>query len=167
VRGWRIAGYAAGGVAAFVLAMLSVPPPRGGFTRVLVVGLGAYGCLLARLAFGFGSRPEAAVARRAVVGDPSAADEQDVRLARLDATLVRASESAEQWARATRPMLRRLATERLRASAGIDVTADPAGARRLMGEELWEIFATTTAGDAGPPPDPERLRRLVAAVERL
>jgi hypothetical protein len=162
----RLVGVTVGAFAALVLTTAVIPPARGGLPRILVIGLAAYGCLLARLGLGAGERPEAVPPPAPVYGELSSADEQDVRLARLDASLRRGTESPEHWARTTRPLLRRLATERLRTRAGIDVTADPAGARRLMGEELWEIFATRPE-DAGPAPAPERLALLVGRLERL
>jgi hypothetical protein len=157
---------AAGGIVTFLMVVSVVPPSRGRFDRVLVVGLVVYACVLARAGFGVGDRPEAVAPRPPSTGELSSADEQDVRLARLDASLARATESAEQFAKSTRPMLRRLTTERLRTVHGIDVAAEPARARRLMGEELWEIFATPP-DELGPPPAPDRLRLLVGRLERL
>jgi hypothetical protein len=143
-----------------------VPASRAAPERVAAIAGVVLVFALARRALGFGVRPEPELVPLYEYRELSAADEQDVRLARLDASIERAAESGEQFARATVPMLRRLAAQRLRDKSGIDVTADPAGGRRLMGEELWEIFSTEARADA-PPPSPQRLRDLVERLEAL
>ena len=149
---------------AFLLVGAFIPAARGRQDRVAVLTLALAGCGWVRYRMGTGDRPEPPEPPTAA--DLGIADEQDTRLARLDASVAQAADSAQHYARAFVPMLRRLATERIADKAGIDVTADPAGARRLMGEELWEIFSTEA--DAGArPPGPERLRALVHQVERL
>lgn len=151
-------------IAAFLLVGAFVPAARGRQDRVAVLTLALAGCGWVRYRLGTGDRPEPPEAFAA--DGLGIADEQDVRLARLDASVAQAAESGQHYARAFVPMVRRLAAERLSDKAGIDVTADPSGARRLMGEELWEIFSTEA--DAGArPPGPERLRALVQHVERL
>jgi hypothetical protein len=162
----KAAGRVLGALATVVLVVMFMPPSRLRVDRIVVVGLAVYAGFLVRSGFGVGVRPEAVAPPAPSYGELSPADEQDVRLARLDASLVRATESGEQFAKVTVPLLRRLAIERLRAKQGIDVTADPAGARRLMGEELWQIFAAPPEQHA-PPPAPERLRHLVDRLERL
>jgi hypothetical protein len=163
----RIVGTALGFLLTFVLVFAFVPPDRARVDRVVLLAGVVYVYLAVRRRLGVGSRPEARAPRAPdPFGELSPAAEQDVRLARLDASLVRATESSEQFTRVTRPMLRRLTTERLLMRSGIDVTADPAGARRLMGEELWEIFSAP-ADQLVPAPAPERLRGLVERLERL
>lgn len=160
----RVVGVVAGLFGTFVLVLGSIPATRSRSDRLLVLTLVVYAGFLARRMLGVGVRPEADPPLHA--GEPSAAEEENVRLARLDASLARAAESGEQFWRVTRPALRALATERLRLRSGIDVTADPEGARRQMGDELWVMFSTP-ADHAGPAPGPERLRLLVDALERL
>jgi hypothetical protein len=164
MRPKQVRGLVVGGLAVLVLVFAAVPPDRARPDKVVLLAAAVFACWSVRRRLGVGSRP---VARPPRGSDFDALpEEQDVRLARLDASLARAAESGEQFARVTRPMLRRLAAERLRARTGIDVTADPAGARRLMGEELWAMFSTDP-GEVGPPPDPRTMRDLVQAVERL
>ena len=165
MRWSRYAGVALGLLGTFTLVLAMTPTTRARLDRVLVLTLVVHAAFVARRELGVGTRPEPP----APSGGPSdlvPAEEQDVRLARLDASLERAAESGEQFWRVTRPALRRLATERLRLRHGIDVTADPAGARRQMGEELWEMFSAP-ADHAGPPPGRERLRVLVERLEGL
>jgi hypothetical protein len=164
IRPRQLRGLVIGVTVSTLLVAGSLPATRRRPDRVLLLVLAAYACFEVRKRLGVGSRPVARAPRREELeGGP---DEQDVRLARLDASFARAAESGEQFARVTRPMLRRLVADRLRATTGIDVDADPAGARRQMGEELWEMFSADPAA-IGPAPGPERLRALVAAVERL
>lgn len=155
-----------GALVTYGLVVGLVPAERARTDRVVLLCAVVYGCLLVRSAFGVGERPEAVapVVRRTNELPP--ADEQDVRLARLDTSIRYALESGEHYAKTTRPLLRRIATERLHDKYGIDAAADPAGARRLLGEELWEIFATDPAAPV-PAPAPEQLRVLVERVERL
>ena len=150
--------------AAFLFVGSLIPATRGRQDRVAVLTAVLATCVVARHRFGVGARSEP----RAALFEPdtSQANEQDVRLARLDASVARAAESGEHYARAFVPLLRRLVTQRLADRSGIDVTADPAGARRLMGEELWEIFSTAV-DERAPAPSPQRLHALVERLERL
>lgn len=161
----RALGIGFGLLGTFVLVLGSIPATRARVDRVLVLTAVVYAGFVARKQLGVGSRPEATAPDRDP-WDATPADEQDVRLARLDASLSRGAESGEQFWRVTRPALRRLVTERLRLTAGIDVTADPDGARRQMGEDLWLMFSAP-AGHVGPPPGRERLRALLEQLERL
>jgi hypothetical protein len=157
-------GWFASLFAAFLVVGAFIPATRGRQDRVAVLTGVLVVAALTRNALGVGHRahPPAPLPP----DDLGIADEQDVRLARLDASVARAAESGEHYAKAFAPMLRRLVTRRIADRAGIDVTADPAGARRLMGEELWEIFATSP-DERAPAPDPQRLRVLVERLERL
>jgi hypothetical protein len=159
-----VRGIVVGLLVTLFLVGSALPATRSRPDRVAVLAAAAYAGWLVRKRLGVGTRPVAVPPRGSDLD--SMPEEQDVRLARLDASLARAAESGEQFARVTRPMLRRLAAQRLRARTGIDVTADPAGARREMGEELWAMFSADPC-EVGPPPDPRKLRDLVQAVERL
>jgi hypothetical protein len=156
---------ALGLLAVFVLVTGFVPPSRASRPRLTILSLVVYGCLQVRMRFGSPDRPEVDPARGYRESD-GAAPEQDVRLARLDESLGRTVERSDHYARVTRPMLRALAAERLRNNTGVDPDGDPTTARRLLGEELWEIFATAPDEQA-PPPDRHRLAALVERVERL
>jgi len=149
---------------AFLFVGALMPESRARQDRVAVLTCVLAICAYSRRRLGLGERPEPQVAYGDA--DLGIVDEQDVRIARLDTSVARAADSAEHYARSFVPMLRRLATQRLADRAGIDVTADPAGARRLMGEELWEIYSTAV-DERGPAPDPRRLRDLVARLEAL
>jgi hypothetical protein len=69
-----------------------------------------------------------------------------------------------------RPTLRRIASELLRARRGIDLDANPAAARRALGEETWELVRA----DREPPLDRfgrgldlNSLRNVVVSLEAL
>ena len=69
-----------------------------------------------------------------------------------------------------RPRLRRIATELLAARRGIDLDANPDAARRVLGEDAWQIVR----GDLEPPRerfapglDIGSLRLAVASLEGL
>jgi len=165
VRPGRVVGIAGALLGTFLLVLTVTPTSRARADRIAVLAVVVYAGFVARRSLGVGRRPQPAPPPT----DPwesTPVDEQDVRIARLDRSLREAAESGEQFWRVTRPALRRLATERLRLKAGIDVTADPVGARRQMGEELWEMFSTP-AEHRGPAPGGERLRLLVERLERL
>lgn len=164
MRPGRVVGIVVGLFGTFVLVLGSIPATRSRMDRLLVLTVVLYAGFAARRGLGVGVRPRAVPEPRS--GDSGPADEQDVRLARLDASLARGADTAEHFWRVTRPALQRLTTERLRLGSGIDVTADPVGARRQMGEELWAMFSTP-AEHAGPAPGPERLQRLVERLESL
>ena len=97
--------------------------------------------------------------------------EQQVRLARLEASLTYASSSTRQFHRTARPLLHGLVEDRLARHHGIDMLASPAAARAIIGEELWQLFQTDPparpAALDGPGPSPADLERLVAAVEAV
>ncbi len=158
-------GIVVGLVATYVLVVVAIPDSRARPERLLLITLALYVAFHARKRLGIGERPVAEPRPRASDRDVLPA-ESDVRLEQLDMALARAAQSGEQFARVTRPMLRRLAADRLRTSSGIDVTANPAGARQQMGEDLWAMFSVDP-DEVGPAPDPQRLRDLVTALERL
>jgi hypothetical protein len=69
-----------------------------------------------------------------------------------------------------RPTVRRVAGELLRARRGIDLDANPEAARRVLGEETWQLVRK----DREPPPerfasglDIASLGRVVASLEAL
>jgi len=61
------------------------------------------------------------------------------------------------------PFLREMADERLRQGYGVTIEADPAQARRVLGEPLWELLT----GEHRRAPGARELAAAVAAVERL
>ena len=94
--------------------------------------------------------------------------ERQVRLARLETALTYSHDSARQFDRTVRPLLRDLTNDRLRRRHGVDIRHSPAAARAIIGEELWQLFQDAPSGRPDEPgPPPEGLAALVAAVERV
>jgi hypothetical protein len=70
----------------------------------------------------------------------------------------------------TRPVLVRLLAARLSDHHGIDLTADPEAARRLVGDDVWHwLDADREVDRRGQPPglDPATLERIVDRLEHL
>jgi hypothetical protein len=68
------------------------------------------------------------------------------RLRQLERRLEAATRDGSKYDRNVRPMLARLATERLRQKYGIDPRSQPVQAREVLGEQLWSLMT--------PPPEP-------------
>jgi hypothetical protein len=69
-----------------------------------------------------------------------------------------------------RRRLRRLAQDRLAADHGVDMDADPEAARRLLGDEAWDLLRPDRVAPAdrfGPGMPVEGVTRIVTAVEEL
>ena len=88
------------------------------------------------------------------------------RLLQLERQLDRACADPANFDWTIRPMLVRLATERLQAKHGISVYRHPAHAREIMGERLWQIM-TTSPDTPSQPVSPARLRELVQSISRI
>jgi hypothetical protein len=104
-------------------------------------------------------------AARTGEGDPPVPDD----LRRLEQTLWFASARQADLHHRLRPVLREIAELRL-AARGIDLDGDEAGARAVLGEELWEVVrpdrpAPTDPTAPGPPP--ESLHALVDRLEAV
>lgn len=65
-----------------------------------------------------------------------------------------------------RPLLVRLVGERLRQRHGIDPDREPAQARRIVGDQLWQLITAAPDLDAKPP-SPREVAALVAEIERI
>jgi hypothetical protein len=89
-----------------------------------------------------------------------------VRLRQLERRLDRASTDPSNFEWTLRPMLARLAAERLRYKHGIDVHREPTKAREVVGEQLWQILIVTPDTPIQPV-SPAWLRELVQAISRI
>jgi hypothetical protein len=67
------------------------------------------------------------------------------------------------FARAIQPRLVEIVDERLRARHGVDRVADPAAARRLLGEQLWTFVTTPVPKN----PSPRELAGLITQLENV
>jgi hypothetical protein len=69
-----------------------------------------------------------------------------------------------------RPTLRRIASELLRARRGIELDANPAAARRALGDETWELVCEDREPPLdrfGPGIELDTLRTVVVSLEAL
>ncbi len=72
--------------------------------------------------------------------------------------------------RRVRPVLREIAAHRLLTRYGIDLDAEPARARELVGASAWELVRPDRDAPAdrrGPGPPLSHLRQVVAELERI
>ncbi len=88
------------------------------------------------------------------------------RLRQLERRLEGASRDGAKYDRNVRPVLVRLATERLRQKYGIDPRRQPARAREVLGDQLWLLMSAPTP-QAGPAPSRAQLSALVEAIQAL
>ena len=70
---------------------------------------------------------------------------------------------AWEWEGRARPHLAGLIVDRLRERRGVDATARPDKARRILGEALWGVVA----GTAPAPRSTEELRTLIERIHKL
>ncbi|HVM17581.1 MAG TPA: hypothetical protein VM290_08385 [Gaiellaceae bacterium] len=106
----------------------------------------------------------AAPRRRSAVAD------RPDRLLRLEGLLALATAAAGDFHHGLRPPLRHAAADALAARHGVDLDADDGRARRLLGDEAWELLRA----DRPEPPDRfargpslDQIERTVAAIERI
>jgi hypothetical protein len=88
------------------------------------------------------------------------------RLRQSERRLEAASRDGSKYDRNVRPVLARLAIERLRQKYGIDPGRQPIQAREVLGEQLWSLTIAPPA-PASPPPSHAQLSALVDQIEAL
>jgi hypothetical protein len=88
------------------------------------------------------------------------------RLRQLERRLEAASRDGSKYDRNVRPVLARLATERLRQKYGIDPRRQPVQAREVLGESLWSLTVAPPEPDS-PAPSYAELSTLVSLIEAL
>ncbi|HEX3811433.1 MAG TPA: hypothetical protein VHX59_01220 [Mycobacteriales bacterium] len=65
-----------------------------------------------------------------------------------------------------RPLLVRVADERLRQRHGVDYTTDERKARGIVGEDLWQLMTRESISE-GKPPTHREVTALVTAIEHI
>lgn len=73
----------------------------------------------------------------------------------------------DRFESAVRPVLVRLADERLTGRHGITRAAHPERARQLLGEDLWQLVTGPSVASKAPGPAPAEMARLVEQLERI
>jgi len=155
-------GAALGLAVGVVLELISVFGHTGG-SPVLLIGMPVACLVLLQLV-------------RAGVGEPPPPEpisqakpirvEYFDRLRQLERRLDRACQDPSVFEWTVRPMLIQLAADRLQAKHGVSVHRNPAHARELLGESLWQIM-TIAPEPTSRPVDQARLRELVNQISRI
>lgn len=96
--------------------------------------------------------------------------ERPAELTRLERAVALGSANAFYLHARLRPLLRRIADERLRVHRGVELETQPEAAREALGPEAWDLLRP----DRPRPTDPDapglplsRLESVVATLERL
>jgi hypothetical protein len=92
--------------------------------------------------------------------------EHVIALRELERRLEAASKDPSRFDRNVRPLLVRLATDRLRLRHGVDPRREPSRSRELMGEDLWHVM-TSPWGLASSAPSQAQLAALVKSIEQI
>lgn len=114
-------------------------------------------------------RPRAAMARRSsaavdeVVYQRQARDGLSTATGRWESRLEWGDDNADRFHRAVQRRLAELADERLRRRHGISRYDEPARARAILGEPLWNFLVTP----AGRPPTSRELSAILTRMEEL
>jgi hypothetical protein len=88
-----------------------------------------------------------------------------MRLRQLERRLEGACSDPSKFEWSLRPFLADLAAERLSSKHGINFQHEPAKAREVVGEQLWQIM--TTSDTQTQPVKPAQLRELVQAISLI
>jgi hypothetical protein len=162
---WRSVGKAAlcGLVIGVVLELINLFAHADG-SPVLLVGM-PVACLVLLQLVRAGAA-EAPLLLDPATGSSPVRSEYFVRLRQLERRLDRACADPANFDWSVRPMLVQLAVERLQAKHGVSAYRDPARAREIVGERLWQIM-TTSPDTPSQPVSPAWLRELVQAISRI
>jgi hypothetical protein len=150
----------AAGLAVLLAATASnaEPPPE------LCAGIGVAVALLVQLVRETAADPQPLPAPTEPAEAPGNAYLSQLR--QLERRLEAASTDGSKYDRNVRPVLARLATERLRQRYGIHPGRQPLEARQVLGEQLWSLTIAPPAQDS-PAPSYAELSALVARIEAL
>ncbi|HEY0167107.1 MAG TPA: hypothetical protein VGB75_08700 [Jatrophihabitans sp.] len=88
------------------------------------------------------------------------------RLRQSERRLEAASRDGSKYDRNVRPVLARLAVERLRQKYGLDPVSQPIQAREVLGEQLWSLTIAPPT-PASPAPSHAQLSALLDQIEAL
>ncbi|HEV2885685.1 MAG TPA: hypothetical protein VGX49_02130 [Jatrophihabitans sp.] len=161
---WLRLALAAGlGLAAGIAVLLVVTAAGGDPRPELCVGIGMATALLVQLVRETATDPQLP---EFIEPSEPGGNEYFSRLRQLERRLEAASRDGSKYDRNVRPVLARLATERLRQKYGIDPGRQPIQAREVLGEQLWSL-TLAPAEPASPPPSHAQLSTLVAQIEAL
>jgi hypothetical protein len=89
-----------------------------------------------------------------------------VRLRQLERRLQATSVDGAKFDWGLRPMLAQLVAERLRHRHAISIQREPAAARAMLGEQLWQMI-NGRSDQPSPPLSKQQLTALIEAIEAL
>ena len=163
-RLWRRLLLAAGLGLGLGLAVLMTSAASGGDLRPeLCAGVGMAAAVLVQLVRETAADPQPLPD---VESPGPAGGDYFATLRQLERRLEAASRDGSKYDRNVRPVLARLATERLRQKYGIDPRRHPVQAREVLGEQLWSLTIAPPE-PASPAPSHAELSTLVALIEAL
>ncbi|MEO7260074.1 MAG: hypothetical protein ABI047_02240 [Jatrophihabitantaceae bacterium] len=153
-------GLGAGVLVLLTSLALGVVDPR----PELYVGVGVAVAVLLQLVRETAADPQLS----AELAEPTApaGGEYLSRLRQLERRLEAASRDGSKYDRNVRPVLAKLATDRVRQRYGIDPRNQPIQAREVLGEQLWSL-TIAPAEPASPAPSHAELSTLLSLIEAL
>jgi hypothetical protein len=161
---FRLALAAAVGLGLGMAVLLFNAASGGSFRPELCAGVGAAAAVLIQLVRETATDPQPPP--EAVEPPFQLGGDYVAKLRQLERRLEAASRDGSKYDRNVRPVLARLATERLRQKYGIDPRSQPVQAREVLGEQLWSL-TIAPPGPASPAPSHAELSTLVALIEAL
>jgi hypothetical protein len=166
-RLWLRLLLAAGVGLALGLAALLTSTAAGAEVRPeLCAGIGVAGALLVQLVRETAADPQPLASVPPVEPPVQSGGNYFTRLRQLERRLEAASRDGSKYDRNVRPVLARLAIERLRQKYGIDPRRQPVQAREVLGEQLWSLTIAPPE-PASPAPSHAELSTLIALIEGL
>jgi len=130
----------------------------------LCAGIGVVGALLVQLVRELAADPPPAPQPVEPAEEPGNAYFSSLR--QLERRLEAASTDGSKYDRNVRPVLARLATERLRRRYGIHLDRQPTEARQVLGDQLWSLTIDPSVQES-PARSHAELSALVARIEAL
>ena len=161
---FRLLLAAAFGLGLGVAVLLLVIAAGGGLRPELCAGVGVAAAVLIQLVRETATDPQPLPEQL----DPPSRDGGNyfAKLRQLERRLEAASRDGSKYDRNVRPVLARLATERLRQKYGIDPRRQPVQAREVLGELLWSLTIAPPE-PSSPAPTHAELSTLVGLIEAL
>ena len=147
-----------------VAALLATAASGGTLRPELCAGVGVAGAVLVQLVRE--TSPDPQLPLEPAEAPSAGGGEYLARLRQLERRLEAASRDGSRYDRNVRPLLARLATERLRQKYGLDPRRHPVQAREVLGEQLWSLTIAPPE-PASPAPSYAQLRTLVDLIEAL
>lgn len=155
---------------ALLFVVVALPGRSDEAFRVYVLALAAFGLTHLLLAL-HASRPPAGPSPVDLALQPHRERPAQVEeLERIRREVVIAQTTSLDLHSRLRPTLRRIASELLRSRRGIELDGDPAAARRVLGDETWDLVRRDRQPPEerfGPGIDRAALHRVVASLEAI